>query len=421
MDENTRLKLDELQKSIARSNELLVDLLGQALNATSVPGPTGPQGPTGPTGPQGSPGVTGARGSTGSPGPTGSRGPQGPTGPTGPQGPTGPTGPAASPQPSAVPSAVPSSIPSAIPSGTVPPGKSRLWVDGKSLRTKVGDEVLYRGIELMAGPTVAGNIQGSVNACKSYGCNGVGPLYNEWIGNVEQIFNVMKAHVAACRAAGLIVGVNTDHFPNGGGRAFLKRPDVVSWLNAQDNVFIQCEVELGTGGTPESWRDEAIAKLLDLRNAGHLSPIKTGTPQGGRHVKYPLQYGKAILEADPQKAALFTWQAYWSMNASSGWSYQSENGFSGGIAGTLQACDAIAASGLCFIVGLDSVDDVGQTGYDQIAARLQQHRIPWQFWVLNGDGRGSNITNDALSTTPTANPGVTVKALLTAQANTFRL
>jgi len=63
--------------------------------AVGPPGATGPTGLTGATGPQGLPGATGSTGltgATGPQGPAGAIGPQGVPGATGPQGPTGPAG-----------------------------------------------------------------------------------------------------------------------------------------------------------------------------------------------------------------------------------------------------------------------------------------------------------------------------------------
>ena len=99
--------------------DLVIDMNGYYVQATTIQGPPGPEGPEGaagpqgPTGPTGSQGATGPRGATGSTGaigpqgatgsqgaagspgatgPQGATGSQGATGATGPTGPTGPTG-----------------------------------------------------------------------------------------------------------------------------------------------------------------------------------------------------------------------------------------------------------------------------------------------------------------------------------------
>jgi len=80
--------------------DLVIDMNGYYVLATTVQGPSGPTGATGPAGPTGATGPSGATGPIGPSGPSGPIGligPGGPTGPagaTGPSGPSGPTGPA---------------------------------------------------------------------------------------------------------------------------------------------------------------------------------------------------------------------------------------------------------------------------------------------------------------------------------------
>jgi hypothetical protein len=111
-------------------------------------------------------------------------------------------------------------------------------------------------------------------------------------------------------------------------------------------------------------------------------------------VKYPLASGAAVLAGDPLRNVCFTWQAYWREATQSGWSYQGENGYPSGIAGTKLAIQACAASGLCFVIGLDWRDDVGLTG--ELALMDECHRlgVSYQHWVLTGDG--SNAGNNML-------------------------
>ena len=85
--------------------DLVIDMNGYYVQATTIQGPSGPQGPSGSTGATGNLGATGATGPAGPTGPIGATGPAGPVGPaglagpagpggaTGPAGPTGPVGP----------------------------------------------------------------------------------------------------------------------------------------------------------------------------------------------------------------------------------------------------------------------------------------------------------------------------------------
>jgi Collagen triple helix repeat (20 copies) len=68
------------------NGDLVIDMNGYYVQATTIQGPSGPQGPTGNTGapgPAGPPGPVGATGATGAPGPAGPPGPIGATGATG--------------------------------------------------------------------------------------------------------------------------------------------------------------------------------------------------------------------------------------------------------------------------------------------------------------------------------------------------
>lgn len=69
-----------IQVLATNNTDLVVDMNGYYVQATTIQGPPGPGGPQGPSGPQG------PQGATGPAGPTGATGPAGPQGPTGPQG-----------------------------------------------------------------------------------------------------------------------------------------------------------------------------------------------------------------------------------------------------------------------------------------------------------------------------------------------
>lgn len=282
--------------------------------------------------------------------------------------------------------------PVVVPPVVVPPvtGKTGLYVDGSKLRTKNGTEFQIRGIELMVNSDTVNAGYGTVLAmCKTFGANAVGPLFQGTTGTVANV----KLFLDAARAIGLAVGVNGDHQSN--GRSWLNSPAMVTLLNGYDNVYLQCEVETDDVSNNAQWRDAAINLLMSVRNAGHKNPMKVGAPLGGRHVKYPLAVGSAVLAADPLKNTLFTFQAYWSGTASSGWSYQGDNGFTGGVAGTKQAFQACANSGLCFLIGTDFRDDIGLTNWSECTAELHRLGMNYQHWCLRGDN--SNAENNILS------------------------
>lgn len=167
--------------------------------------------------------------------------------------------------------------------------------------------------------------------------------------------------------------------------------------------------------TSAQWRDTAIAFVRDLRIAGHLAPIKVGSPSGGRSPLYALERGKEVIAATDSNL-IFTWQAYWDRDPG-GWEYATDDGFPSATPGALACADALQASGLCWLVGLDGRDDIGLTPYLALAERLQQHRIGWQWWAMFvGDAYGNGLTDNALTSVPKAPFGQSVKELLTAQA-----
>lgn len=358
-------------------------------------GPPGPTGPAGATGPQGIRGATGAAGSRGATGAQGPAGPQGVPGPVGPMGPVGPTGPVAGPTGGTGSTGSTGSTGATGGTGTNPqPGKTGLWVDGKVLRTKNGDPLILRGYEMMYGP---GSMSiGPVEYCrrmKALGANCIAPLF-QTSGGANTV-GAVKALCDAARAEGLIMGVNADH---AGSRTWLRNPQLVALLNSYDNLYLCTNVETGSIETNQQWLDFVREVITDVRSMGYKMPVKLGTPQFGRHVKYVISAGAQALELDPLKQIIFTWQAYWKAGSLGTWSYQLENGFmppSGqlGVEGTRAAIRALAKSPVCTVIGLDWEDDVGPTGWVELATECDLQGMSFNHWVICNDGNlpGNNV------------------------------
>jgi hypothetical protein len=253
----------------------------------------------------------------------------------------------------------------------------------------------------------------------------IGPLYK------FLDMNKVKAHLDACKAANVVCAVNGDHLGQDTGvpgREWFCRSGTVELLNKYDNIILQCETEIDDQDgdiSAEEWVAYATEMVRLFRTAGHMAPIKVGSPFSGRDPRHALSHGKLVLEADPLKNVIFTWQAYWGTDPNAGWTFQQECGFprptaADPIKGHKACSDAILASGLCFIVGLDAMDDIGATGYVAHAQYLHSLGIGWQFWCLSGDGRGSNLTYGYLDNTTTAY-GAALKPLFMSQgtANVF--
>lgn len=303
----------------------------------------------------------------------------------------------------------------------VPPvgQRDRVYVEGNRLKRRDGT-LVKSGIESMyAGQGTAAHAAAFVSTHKALGADIISPLPNgRWLTGATDI-NTHKRLLDASKAAGLVHGYNVDHMRMEGagipGREWLRRPDVVALLNSYDNVFIECEVETGWDQTASAWRDDVNQMVRELREAGHKSVIKVGSPAGGRRPVEAIAAGRSVLEADPLKQVIFTWQCYWPEETRDGWTYQSDNGVASGVAGTLQMCDQIKNSGLCFLVGLESYDPSGAengTGFQQIAARLKQHGIIWQWWVLSNGSDPTALVRDAVRPETITAMGQTVKQLL---------
>lgn len=304
---------------------------------------------------------------------------------------------------------------------TTAPGLG-LAVAGRNVTNHAGAAVGVRGIELMAGDQTMSDVVRSIAACKSFGANAVGPLFRTL--DTTRV----RAYLDAALAAKVVCAVNGDHLEQATGTTgatWFRRPDVAALLNSYPNVIVEDEVEIdNAAGQPaitwQQWRDRVNARVADLRAAGHRSPIKVGSPFSGRDPRHAIAHGAEVLAADPLHSVIFTAQMYYGINPASTWTYTEEFGFSNPttkdpIAGHKQIVDALVASGLCFIVGLDAVDDIGATGYEALAAYLHSKGVGWWFWAMCNDSRGSNVADGALSTTPASPYGAAVKALLSGQ------
>jgi hypothetical protein len=362
------LKISDLVKRlVVLVNNLSTGLTQIASDAEKdelLPVPAGPVGPPGP------------KGDTGATGPMGPKGDKGDKGATGATGPTGPAGGTVTPP-----------VDPPLPPPPPPPveGRKGLFVSNGKLYTKNGAEFVVRGIESMcgsdafnAGPSAWCATQKAMNA------NTISPLWQ----NSQISTDRLKVWLDATREAGLACGFNFDHIPD--GRDFACKKEIVDLCNKYDNIFLELEVETGWGQTATQWLDDVNGMVKALRDAGHIHPIKVGSPAGGRVIKLPLEHGKKVLDADPLKNLLFTLQCYWDESPPVGsWHYQQENNIPVSAAdptGAVEVCRRIRESGLCFIIGLNKQDDIGITNYKQMFAEADKQGLSVQWWVLFGDG-----------------------------------
>jgi hypothetical protein len=237
-------------------------------------------------------------------------------------------------------------------------------------------------------------------AVKKMGANIFSPLVKTT--NLTEI----KALLDACRANNLICAFNPDQ---GGQLPFTIQPATVALLKQyEDILLLNLETELqgqqDGGYTGDQWVADRIVTVTALRNAGYKCPIRVGSPNGGRAPLYALTRGAEVLAADPLKNLFFACQLYWGANY-----YESLAGVPTGAAGRNAFVDAAKASSLCFLIGTDSTDDVGDTGEPAILDRVQLDDLGVMHWELLDFGSSSDddvMQQDAVTLTAL---GVTIQ------------
>jgi hypothetical protein len=308
--------------------------------------------------------------------------------------------------------------------------RSGLYVDGSKLRTRFGAELRLRVIEVMLnGNLKAYGYARFLQDMKALGFNGVSPLFEGSFGSLDEV----KAFCDAALVLNLVVGVNADHqyrFLPGGTQGWVVQSTVVGGvtryplvelLNSYPHVYLVCDVETYVEDAKDAslptWVASEKAKFGRFLAAGLRCPIKAGTHGGGRDVRYPLAKGAEIVALYPN--ALFTFQEYWKAAPGASWYYQWGNkadggSFSDGLAGSKEALAACAASGLCFVVGFDVRDNVGDTGEAELIDTATRLGLSWAHWAATGDN--SNSENNLRDWDFKAlTPPKAVEAMLTAK------
>jgi len=258
---------------------------------------------------------------------------------------------------------------------------------------------------------------------KALGANTLGPLPNSSVSSAGAIEGLL----AAAYAGGLVIGLNADHTNQGEG--FFQNTQIQAIVNRYPNVFLQEAVELGSNMSESQWVQAAKDKVDAYVNLYPDKPLKIGSPFGGRSPRFPLDRCQEVVDYYSSKGGrgglIFTCQLYWrATNAD--WSYQEENGFTDGLAGILEAVDAMAASPCLFMPGLDNQDDVGYTGWREVMDHVRGSnsdpamRLGFQWWVYynSGDPYDNDLTtspNDALSGITTTGRDVKAKLELDRQ------
>lgn len=273
--------------------------------------------------------------------------------------------------------------------------KPRLYVDGGQFKTRSGSVIRLQVQELMYQGDVARiDPLTLVRRIKALGFNGISPLFGIWRnadGSLIEDFGTLarvKALGDAALAENMVFAPNGDH--RGGltqGRAWLNDPAMVAYLNAQPHVYLVLEAETDPPQPTNAQWVTSVKNMVDaLRGAGHKSIIRVGCPEGGRHIKYPIQAGAEVLANDPEHQIAFGGQLYWPSSTAGNQWYQNFNGFAPGLAGTRAAIAAAAATGRAFMVGVDWRDNIGLTGWQGLVDECAARGVSFGDWVLTGDG-----------------------------------
>jgi mannan endo-1,4-beta-mannosidase len=99
--------------------------------------------------------------------------------------------------------------------------------------------------------------------------------------------------------------------------SYYTRPDVKSILHKYEKyVLINLANEWGDYNiTPEYWKKSYMVAIEKLRNAGIKTTLVIDGPAWGQKIQPILQYGKELLNYDPQKNLLFSVHAYYLWNS----------------------------------------------------------------------------------------------------------
>lgn len=194
----------------------------------------------------------------------------------------------------------------------------------------------------------------------------------------------VKALLDAARTAKLVMFFNPDQ---GGQRTFLLQAATVALLKQYEaTLVLNLETELSqydvqTASQASAWVADRQAMVRALRAAGYRCPIRIGSPNSGRSPSWALSRGAEILAADPEKNVFFAFQEYWGES----W-YENINGFVAGDVGRLAALRACAAGPLCFVVGFDATDDVGDTHEPLLRNAARDAGLGYLHWEMVDPG-----------------------------------
>ncbi len=222
--------------------------------------------------------------------------------------------------------------------------KPHLYVQGTNLKDSTGQNVLLRGNNF---PVFwfPNDYKPSLSAAASLGANAARLVWQVEVQPWTPALSVLDEAIAACVAAKMIPVVELHDFTGGTSANdivaavnYYTRSDVKAVLNKYSaHLILNIANEWGDGSvTPLAWRNAYLPAIANLRNAGYKIPIMIDAPGYGQNETAIVQYGQALLEADPEKNIIFSTHAYSNWNNSSSYATR---------------IDAILSKGLCLVFG----------------------------------------------------------------------
>lgn len=262
---------------------------------------------------------------------------------------------------------------------------------GGGFTNAAGNPLVIRGVESWAFTNT--NLNAMCAAVKTLGANCVSPLF------MGTDLTRLKALCEAAKSNGLLLAFNPDQ---GGKLTFMLSDGAVNILKQyEDRLILNYNTELsGTqdgGYTSSQWVNDSKTLVTLVRARGFKCPIRIGSPNAGRAPRYALDRGAEVLAADSEHNLVFACQVYWGTGY-----YQGLAGFPNGAIGRAAFITAAKNSPVCFLLGFDSTDDVGDTGEPAMMDRCQELGMSYQHWEL-ADPDGSDddlVAGDLVTLTP---------------------
>ncbi len=219
-----------------------------------------------------------------------------------------------------------------------------LYVDGSTLKDSAGNAFLMRGNNF---PVFwfPDQYAPSIAAAASLGANAGRLVWQLHVESWTPRLPVLETAINECLSHRMIPIVELHDFTGGTTSADIQnavnwylQPDVKEMLQRyQSKLIINIANEWGGNGVGNAaWRDAYMPAIIALRNGGYTLPIMIDAPGYGQVETAIVQFGAALLAADPLKNLVFSAHAYGNWNQSAGYAAR---------------MDAILDQQLCLIFG----------------------------------------------------------------------